>query len=394
MKRQSLQKLLQAATLLASCIPGMSAGRPVLAATYTALDLTSHLTIPSGANGVCGSQQVGYKEVGLDNFMPIDEALLWHGTEESVVNLHPSGFRSSIASDTNGIQQVGKGYIVVSGDYFSRALLWSGSASSVVDLNPTGFSTSLATGISGQFQVGSGYGTATGSQYHALLWNGTAGSVRDLNPSGCTESHGNGISGSYQVGYASGTMTGNSSHAMLWNNTAESALDLHPDGFSRSYAEGISGSQQVGSGNTTGGRHALLWNGTAASAIDLHPAGYSSSYALGTNGLKQVGYGYKYDSGDRWDALVWDGAAASVVNLGEFLPAGYTDSVGERIDSQGNIVGYARNAAGKYHAMLWTPVPEPSVLVLLGASIASLLAHPWRRRSEGIRDARTCRLTR
>jgi len=53
------------------------------------------------------------------------------------------------------------------------------------------------------------------------------------------------------------------------------AVDLNPSGFTESAAEDISGTQQVGqgSGSATGGNgHALLWNGSAASYIDLHPS--------------------------------------------------------------------------------------------------------------------------
>ena len=50
------------------------------------------------------------------------------------------------------------------------------------------------------------------------------------------------------------------------------AVDLNPSGFTESFADDISGTQQVGegSGSATGGNgHALLWNGSAASYVDL-----------------------------------------------------------------------------------------------------------------------------
>ena len=47
----------------------------------------------------------------------------------------------------------------------------------------------------------------------------------------------------------------------------------------------------------------------------------------------------------------------SCVDLGQFLPAGYTDSFAHGIDPDWDIVGYAIADGGAYPAMLWQPVP-------------------------------------
>jgi len=67
-----------------------------------------------------------------------------------------------------------------------------------------------------------------------------------------------------------------------------------------------------------------------------------------------------------------------VINLQDFVPAGYVQSRALGIDADGNIVGDAvLPAQGVAHAVLWRPIeeviPEPAMLVLLGAGFVALL---------------------
>jgi hypothetical protein len=160
--------------------------------------------------------------------------LLWHGTAEGVIDLHPSGFDESVALTVRDNSQVGYGYWLDDPEP-SHALLWRGTADSAVDLHPSGFESSQAVGVAGEYQVGLGTGPTTGNQQHALLWNGTSASAVDLNPAGSIESAAFSIYGTSTVGYALGAATGNRRHAMIWSNTAASAVDLHPflDGLGR-----------------------------------------------------------------------------------------------------------------------------------------------------------------
>jgi hypothetical protein len=336
----------------------------VWGANYTAIDLT-----PSGSSsgsyglGISGSQQVGY--VGNRN------AMLWNGSAASYVDLMPSGFDSSVANGTNGIQQIGYGSPI---EGHNHALLWSGSADSYVDLNPSGFSSSCGLGIYGTQQVG--YGYSASNRYHALLWNGSASSYVDLHPNGFYSSFALGIYGTQQVGYGNGSATGYKNHALLWSGTAASYIDLHPSsGFDWSTAEGISGTQQVGwggIGDTDVYNHALLWSGSALSCVDLNPSGFAMSEARATNGIQQVGIVY-YDSVlyGHSHAFLWNGSADSYIDLHQFLPAGYTDSQAFGIDNFGNVIGVAIDSSGSNHAILWQ-IPEPATLLLLclGAAVA------------------------
>jgi hypothetical protein len=266
----------------------------------------------------------------------------------TVTDLNGFGFLHTEGWGISGGHQVGDSGPFQGGP-LPHALLWSGTAGSVVDLNPSGFFESEGQGISGGQQVGYGYPMPS-YQGHALLWSGTADSVVDLHPGGFDRSYAFGTSGSQQVGY--GITPQFTQHALLWSGTAGSAVDLHPAGFTHSQALGISGSQQVGYGDG----HALLWSGTADSVVDLNPSGFTSSHANGISGSQQVGYGDGH-------ALLWSGTADSVVDLHNFLPAGYSSSIAQAIDANGNIFGVALSG-GQYHAILWTFVQSINIMML------------------------------
>jgi hypothetical protein len=147
----------------------------------SAIDLDPAGFSDSVANGTNGKLQVGegYGSAtgGLQN------ALLWRRTAASAVNLNPTdiaGVRSSFAMGVAGSQEVG---YAVGSNKQHQAVLWHGTASSAVNLNPTGFTFSIATGTNGAEQVGEGYGSATAGVEHALLWSGTADSYIDLGAS-------------------------------------------------------------------------------------------------------------------------------------------------------------------------------------------------------------------
>ena len=112
-------------------------------------------------------------------------ALLWSGTAESAVDLHPAmllTFFASIANGIGGNQEVGVGYYDLLNQSLSHALLWTGTGSSVIDLHPSmlgSFDISAANDTNGQFQVGYISNSETLRQ-DAVLWTGTASSAVDL----------------------------------------------------------------------------------------------------------------------------------------------------------------------------------------------------------------------
>lgn len=157
----------------------------------------------------------------------------------------------------------------------SHALLWLGTAESVVDLHPSGWIYSRAWGTSGSQQVS--WGRCSGG-VHALLWSGTAESHVDLNPAGFWQSSAQGLCGGRQVGFGRDFTTGGALHAILWEGTAESMVDLHsflPAGYVSSLAYDIdSAGNIVGYARTgTGANHAVLWvpEPSIGAEIDIDP---------------------------------------------------------------------------------------------------------------------------
>jgi probable HAF family extracellular repeat protein len=71
--------------------------------------------------------------------------------------------------------------------------------------------------------------------------------------------------------------------------------------------------------------------------------------------------------------LLWDGTAGSYLDLGQFLPGGFTGSFAEGISANGDIVGDAMDASGNFHAFLWASVPEPATLSLLSLGGLTLI---------------------
>jgi hypothetical protein len=125
------------------------------------------------AVGVGGNEQVGAAMSEIEG----QHAMLWFGSSDSVVDLHPTGFAGSIAYATDGTQQVGSGWILATG--LNHAVLWYGTAASAIDLNPSGFVQSEALATNGVEQVG--HGAIADGTFHALLWTGSADSAIDLN---------------------------------------------------------------------------------------------------------------------------------------------------------------------------------------------------------------------
>ncbi len=78
--------------------------------------------------------------------------------------------------------------------------------------------------------------------------------------------------------------------------------------------------------------------------MDLHPAAYTDSKVNAITTARQVGEGWVGLAGMPGSvrhALAWSGTSDSVVDLNQYLPAGYTNAVATGINGNGDIVGYA-----------------------------------------------------
>lgn len=346
----------------------------------------SNFTVGNEHEGVpgFGTQVVGQAYPPSDAFQK--KAVMWNQPTGAATYIHPlSNFLTSQASATDGISQVGYGYIngPPEPQFYNHAILWHGTAASAVDLHPTSlpqFSVSYANGVKGNEQVGEAIGDGGD---HAMLWHGTPESAIDLHPTHIANVLGSvaaATDGVHQVGVL---RVGNGSHAVLWSGSADSAVDLHGAAlaaFFSSIAYGVGGNQQVGIGTGffgggTGNERALLWKGTANSVVNLHPTNLGfcfDSQSYSTNGSLQVGSGTFDEPGfAAVEALLWSGAANSAVNLHKLLPLNqFVESTANSIDAQGVIHGTARDYSGNLHLVRWSPVPEPATLLIAGVALA------------------------
>lgn len=312
---------------------------------------------PSAVQGGAGSQQVGYGDWNGSS-----HAVIWNGSATDWQDLHPAGASWSTLYATSGSRQVGAAD--------GHASLWSGTAGSWVDLHPQGqFWSSAAYGVSGGQQVGF---AAVNSVRRAGLWSGSSDSWVDLTPNFVTgDAVAIGATGAHQVGFVTvGSAATGRRHASLWRGSNDTWVDLQVGvpGLYSSVALAISGNQQVGGGSVQGVYSALLWQGSAASCVNLHRPEWGYSEALATNGVFQAGY--VSSPGLGLTASLWSGSAATWENLSAWLGEGWTSSTATAVwqDSSTLYVGgVARNTATNLdEAVLWhRPLPSPGAISLL-----------------------------
>ncbi|MDQ2986098.1 MAG: hypothetical protein M3R13_05185 [Armatimonadota bacterium] len=258
-----------------------------------------------------GGRQVGWREV----HSPIAHAYatMWSGTAKSWTNLHNDAYLNTAATGIGGGQQVGVGNTTGS---IYEALLWQGTPESVVNLHPAGdYRVSRADDTDGSQQVGT---VETGPKgiLHAALWSGTAGSFVDLHPEGYTHSEAYGVAIDQQVGWAA---TGGTTHAILWGGSSKSFVDLNPNIQPNwgSQALGTNGTQQAGfaalSVNGLPQLRATVWSGSRESIFDLHnmlPSQFigvgAESRAMGIDEFGNiVGWAADLSDGGRAKAVLW-----------------------------------------------------------------------------------------
>lgn len=181
----------------------------------------------------------------------------------------------------------------------------------------------------------------------AHLW--TAGNQGiSLHFTGASDTSAAAIDGDHQYGWYS--TTSSSTHAIGWSSTATSGVDMHPSGYATSAINGAGDGQAVGTADSNAG----LWVNTAAAFINLNPQGATSSTAVAAH------YGLQAGS-VAGSAALWAGAPESHVDLGAFVPSGFTSSYAEdfEIASDGTItvVGHGYNPqTGRTEALVWQSI--------------------------------------
>ncbi len=246
--------------------------RALLLGTQGYMDVT-----PAGFAGAMINDSSAWQHVGCAKSLGacLPNAWMWTDGGQSI-DLQPPGYSESEALGVGIGQQVGYvypgGWCAECGLFMQRhAAKWSGSADSVELLHSTMSSSTMATGTDGVQQVGHG-AVGGGGYLHALLWKGAGWTAVDLHPLGYLFSQACSVDKGQQAGNVWGAPTGGWTHAALWQGTKASFVDLNPPGYAQSTTCCVRDGLQVGSGRPSGATwmyRALAWQGSADSAIDL-----------------------------------------------------------------------------------------------------------------------------
>jgi probable HAF family extracellular repeat protein len=281
---------------------------------------------------------------------PYGHAFLWE--DGTMQDLTVTG-NNSLA---NGVNEHGRvvGWVVASGATHSH--YWEfGSAYSI----SMSLSNNQAYDVNEHDQIVGFTWTAAGA-YRAYLWDDWA--WQDLGTLGGSQSMAYGINDGTQVVGEADTAAG-LSHAFVWEG--ETIGDLGTLGGDESCANAINaGGLVVGWADTADQfQHAFSWQGGAMA--DLGTLDGDWSRASGVNNAGQIvgaadvlghwaGHAFLWEDGVMYDLndLVLPGS--------DWILEAATD-----INEDGFIVGYGVNPDGYTRGFLLTPIPEPSVLVLL-----------------------------
>jgi probable HAF family extracellular repeat protein len=339
--------------LLGSAPLSITSDRAVADSTYIVTDLGT-LSRPIGYSyGYAinsAGQATGYSSTTTG---PVN-AFLWEGNGmRSLGTLDPSPLSSSVGNAINSLGQV-VGYSTTrNGD---RAFLFSNNV--MYDIHSADFLNSYAKGVNDAGQVTGFFDARNYAYTHAFLYEN--GRMRDLGVLGVTP-EGYGLSDAFAinnkgqvVGYSTTTTSG-VVHAFLYDDGQ--MHDLGALGGSRSEAHAINDAGQV-VGNSTmadGTTHPFLYD-----AAGLHDLGFIGA-ASGINN-----HGDIIGSTGSFFFLFSQGR---LINLTELISdTGFMMYGASGINDAGQIVGTAaRN--GQVHAIILSPVPEPSSWVLFGSAL-------------------------
>ena len=330
---------------------------------YTVTDLGALQT--TGYSRACGINNLG-EVVGTASVGAYEHGFLYTGGK--MVDL---GSPNS-DGDATGINDLGQ-VVGVSGSY---AYIYTCGHRSNLGLL-AGCNFSCATSINNSGQV-VGFSQDDSLNMYAFSSDGKLMTALTMLP-GYGDSKATGINNhGVIVGDAMGPY--DKRYVFIYDGGGMSVLDTLP-GYEYNYANAINDvGQVVGSAFSGTHSHAFLYCEGSMTDLGTLP-GCTDSYAMDINEHGQI-VGYSYSSSGASIAFLYSHGV--ITDLDSMLPLSsrWTLTTAFGINDSGEIVatGYNSAVSSRAHAVLLTPIPEPSTLVLLGIGAITLLTYAWRRK--------------